>query len=166
MTIMKSAEYSERNEILLGDSFTRAKNLYTSLDPAAQRSTLKTLKAKRNRLWCRVILYIPVCCFVWHALPCLDNDSLCSKISVFVMMFGVFFIPMFGMYIVLLAVFSIFVTLRVKHLRTLSNDEVSEVSDVQKRPILDTTHAAGATVTEVAQALNVSRATVYRHANP
>lgn len=51
------------------------------------------------------------------------------------MMFGVFFIPMFGMYIVLLAVFSIFVTLRVKHLRTLSNDEVSEVSDVQKRPI-------------------------------
>ena len=26
--------------------------------------------------------------------------------------------------------------------------------------------AAGATVTEVAQALNVSRATVYRHANP
>lgn len=42
----------------LGDSFIRAKNIYTSLDPAAQRSALKTLKAKRNRLWCHVILYL------------------------------------------------------------------------------------------------------------
>ena len=129
---MQSAKYPECEEILLGDSFTRAKNLYTSLDPVAQRSALKTLKAKRNRLWCRVILYIPVCCFVWHALPCLDNDGLRSMISIFVMMFGVFFTPMFGMYIVLLAVFSIFVTLRVKHLSAVSRGEVSDVYDVQK----------------------------------
>lgn len=132
MTIMKSAEYSERNKILLGDSFTRAKNLYTSLDPVAQRSTLKTLKVKRNRLWCRVILYIPVCCFGWHSLPYPNEDSLYSVISVFCVMLGMFFMPIFSVYITLLAIFSIFITLRVKHLGAVSGDEASDVSNVQK----------------------------------
>ena len=123
---------SERNKILLGDSFIRAKNLYTSLDPAAQRSALKTLKAKRNRLWCHVILYIPVCCFAWHSLPYPNEDSLYSVISVFCVMFGMFFISIFSMYIVLLAIFSIFITLRVKHLSAVSGDEASDVSNVHK----------------------------------
>lgn len=43
-----------------------------------------------------------------------------------------FFIPIFGIVIITLTILSIFVTLRVKHLSVLSNDEVSDVSDVQK----------------------------------
>lgn len=130
--VMKSTKYSERNKILLGDSFTRAKNLYTSLDPAAQRSALKTLKAKRNRLWCHVVLYTPVCCFAWHSLPYPNEDSLYSVISVFYVMFGTFFMSIFSTYIVLLAIFSIFITLRVKHLGAVSGDEASDVSNVHK----------------------------------
>lgn len=58
---MQSAKYPECEEILLGDSFTRAKNLYTSLDPATRRSTMRTLIAERNRQWCRLTLYVIVC---------------------------------------------------------------------------------------------------------
>jgi hypothetical protein len=47
-------------------------------------------------------------------------------------MFGMFFIPIFSMYIVLLAIFSIFITLRVKHLDAVSGDEASDVSNVHK----------------------------------
>ena len=47
-------------------------------------------------------------------------------------MFGMFFMSIFSMYIVLLAIFSIFITLRVKHLDAVSGDEASDVSTVQK----------------------------------
>ena len=55
-----------------------------------------------------------------------------SVISVFCVMFGMFFIPIFSMYIVLLAIFSIFITLRVKRLGAVSGDEASDVSNVRK----------------------------------
>ena len=60
MRIMKSTNDSACEEILLGNPFTRAKNLYMSLDPVAQRSTMRTLNAERNRLWCWLTLYILV----------------------------------------------------------------------------------------------------------
>jgi hypothetical protein len=47
-------------------------------------------------------------------------------------MLGMFFMPIFSMYIALLAIFSIFITLRVKHLCAVSGDEASDVSNVQK----------------------------------
>ena len=43
-----------------------------------------------------------------------------------------FFMPIFGIVIIALTILSIFVTLRVKHLSVLSNDKVSDVSDVRK----------------------------------
>ena len=69
MRIMKSANNSVCEEIFLGNSFTRAKNLYTSLDPVAQRSTMRTLNAERIRLWCWLTLYIIVYCLVWYLVP-------------------------------------------------------------------------------------------------
>jgi len=130
MRIMKSANKSVHEEILLGNSFTRAKNLYTSLNPVVQRSAMTTLNVERNRLWCLLALYILIYCLAWRSFP--SEGDLHSPISVFFAVFGMFFIPIFGIVIIALAILSIFVTLRVKHLSILSNDEVSNVSDVQK----------------------------------
>ena len=130
MRIMKSANNSAHEEILLGNSFTRAKNLYTSLDPVVPRSTMRTLNAERNRLWCWLTLYILVYCLAWRSFP--SEGDLYSPISLIFALFGMFFIPIFGIVIIALTILSIFVTLRVKHLNVLSNDEVSNASDVQK----------------------------------
>lgn len=130
MRIMKSANNSAHEEILLGNSFTRAKNLYTSLDPVVRRSTMRTLNAERNRLWCWLTLYILVYCLAWRSFP--SEGDLYIPISLIFALFGMFFIPIFGIVIIALTILSIFVTLRVKHLNVLSNDEVSNVSDVQK----------------------------------
>ena len=130
MRIMKSANNSAHEKILLGNSFTRAKNLYTSLDPVVQRSTMRTLNAERNRLWCWLTLYILVYCLAWRSFP--SEGDLYSPISLIFALFGMFFIPIFGIVIIALTILSIFVTLRVKHLNVLSNDEVSNASDVQK----------------------------------
>ena len=127
---MKSANNSAHEKILLGNSFTRAKNLYTSLDPVVQRSTMRTLNAERNRLWCWLTLYILVYCLAWRSFP--SEGDLYSPISLIFALFDMFFIPIFGIVIIALTILSIFVTLRVKHLNVLSNDEVSNASDVQK----------------------------------
>ena len=130
MRIMKFANSSAHEEILLGNSFTRAKNLYTSLDPVVQRSAMRTLNVERNRLWCLLTLYILIYCLAWRSFP--SEGDLRSPISVFFAVFGMFFIPIFGIVNIALTILSIFVTLRVKHLSVLSNDEVGNVSDVQK----------------------------------
>lgn len=130
MRIMKSANNSAHEEIVLGDSFTRAKNLYTSLDPVVQRSTMRTLIAERNRQWCWLTLYIIVYCLVWYLVP--GRGDVGSPAWLFSLLVHVSSIVIFWPPIIGFTISSISVTLRVKHLRTLSNDEVSEVSDVQK----------------------------------
>ena len=127
---MKSVNNSAYEEILLGNSFTRAKNLYMSLDTVVQRSTMRTLNAERNRLWCLLTLYILIYCIAWRSFP--SEGNLHSSISLFFAVFGMFFIPIFGIVIIALTILSIFVTLRVKHLSVLSNGEFGNVSDVQK----------------------------------
>lgn len=128
--VMKSTKYAECEKILLGDSFTRAKNLYTSLDPATQRSTMRTLNAKRNRLWCSLALNIIVYCLTLYLAPSGgDIGSPTWRLSLLVHLSSVI---LFWPFIIAFAISGILVTLRVKHLRTLSNDEVNDVSDVQK----------------------------------
>jgi len=130
VTIMKSAEYSERNEILLGDSFTRAKNLYTSLDPATRRSTMRTLIAERNRQWCWLTLYVIVYCLVWYLVP--GRDDVGSPAWLFSLLVHVSSIVIFWTLIIGFTISSTFITLRVKHLGVVSGDEASDVSNVQK----------------------------------
>lgn len=130
MRIMKSENNSVCEEIFLGNSFTRAKNLYTSLDPVAQRSTMRTLNAERIRLWCWLTLYIIFYCLVWYLVP--GRGDVGSPAWLFSLLVHLSAIVIFWPLIIALTILSIFVTLRVKHLRALSNDEVSEVSDVQK----------------------------------
>lgn len=127
---MESTKYPECEEILLGDSFTRAKNLYTSLDPVAQRSTMRTLNAERIRLWCWLTLYIIFYCLVWYLVP--GRGDVGSPAWLFSLLVHLSAIVIFWPLIIALTISSISVTLRLKHLHTLSNDEVSEVSDVQK----------------------------------
>jgi len=127
---MQSAKYPECEEILLGNSFTRAKNLYTSLDPATRRSTMRTLIAERNRQWCWLTLYVIVYYLVWYLVP--GRGDVGSPAWLFSLLVHVSSIVIFWTLIIGFTISSISVTLRVKHLRTLSNDEVSEVSDVQK----------------------------------
>lgn len=130
MRIMKSTNNSVCEEILLGESFTRAKNLYTSLDSTTQRSAMRTLIAERNRQWCWLTLYFIVYCLVWYLVP--GRGDVGSRAWLFSLLVHVSSIVIFWTLIIGFTISSIFVTLRVKHLRTLSNDEVSEVSDVQK----------------------------------
>ena len=130
MRIMKSANNSAHEEILLGNSFTRAKNLYTSLDPIAQRSTMRTLNAERIRLWCWLTLYIIFYCLVWYLVP--SRGDVGSPAWLFSLLVHLSAIVIFWPLIIALTILSIFVTLRVKHLSVLSISEVSDVSDVQK----------------------------------
>lgn len=128
--IMQSTKYPECEEILLGDSFTRAKNLYTSLDPATRRSTMRTLIAERNRQWSWLTLYIIVYCLVWYLVP--GRGDVGSPAWLFSLLVHLSAIVIFWPLIIALTILSIFVTLRVKHLSVLSIGEVSDVSGVQK----------------------------------
>lgn len=127
---MQSAKYPECEEILLDDSFTRAKNLYMSLDPATRRSTMRTLIAERNRQWCWLTVNIIVYCLVLYLVP--GRGDVGSPAWLFSLLVHVSSIVIFWTFIIGFTISSSFITLRVKHLRALSNDEVSEVSDVQK----------------------------------
>lgn len=127
---MEFTKYPGCEEILLGDSFTRAKNLYTSLDPATRRSTMRTLNAERNRQWCWLTLYIIVYCLVWYLVP--GRGDVGSPAWLFSLLVRSSSIAIFWPPIIGFTISSISVTLRLKHLHALSNDEVSEVSDVQK----------------------------------
>ena len=128
--VMKPTKYSEREEILLGDSFTRAKNLYASLDPATQRSTMRTLNVKQNLRWCSLALSIIIYCVAWHLVPSSgDIGSPTWRLSLLVHLSSiVIFWPFFIAY----TIRSVLLALRVKRLGVLLNGEVSDVSDVQK----------------------------------
>lgn len=124
--MMNSAERQRCEAILLGDSFITAKNLYMSLDSAARCSIIEVLIAERDRLWCRVALSIMVYCIVWYLVPS-DGDKGFSLS----LMFGMFSFGIFWPVIVIFTILGIFTTLRVKNLRALSNEDFSDVSDVQ-----------------------------------
>ena len=91
---------------------------------------MRTLIAERNRQWCRLTLYFIVYCLVWYLVP--GRGDVGSPAWLFSLLVHVSSIVIFWTLIIGFTISSTFITLRVKHLRTLSNDEVSEVSDVQK----------------------------------
>lgn len=126
---MKSTKYSEREEILLGDSFTRAKNLYKSLDPATQSSTMRTLNVKQNLRWCSLTLSIIIYCVAWHLTPSSgDIGSSTWRLSLLVHLSSIMiFWPFFIAY----TIRSVILALRIKRLGVLLNGEANIVSDVQ-----------------------------------
>lgn len=141
--IMKSTDKSECEDITSGDDIAN-KNQFMALNPAEQRCRIKSLIDERNHMCYKAALFVLCYSIALYAYPNkADMEYFALRVFpgrvdisrivwIVIDLSGMVFLVSQCMAALLCTILCARLTLRIKRLRTLANEKISDVSNVQK----------------------------------